>query len=417
MLDPQGELALTFDNVLKTLTCGSCNKPFIHPVTLDCGNTLCLACLPETLDSSSKHCNPHGTHVDVTLAKLTKICLETEIKALEPTISNSEESPETRFSKLYDLLSLEFECQICYQIFHEPVTTVCGHTFCYECLLRTHDHNSSCPMCRHQLDYSEISRSSINFTLSRLVSLCLPEVVLERKRQLDQNAMNEHNEVPLFVCSLVFPGMPCQLHIFEPRYRLMIRRIMMTRTHQFGMLLAGKNGKPFVEYGTMVRIKSIDALPDGRSLIQTIGLYRFRVLNHSSHDGYFIGGVERISDDPVIPANPTPNSTQVTTVEEMVDTIKCFINTLRNGSAPWLLQRLDKTYGAMPSQPEEFSYWAASIIPIEEYEKYKLLTTTNTELRLRMILHWTQRFKEQWWFSCGGCATIGVAIDRLMPTR
>ena len=32
--------------------------------------------------------------------------------------------------------------------------------------------------------------------------------------------------LPIFVCSLALPHAPCPLHIFEPRYRLMIRRAL-----------------------------------------------------------------------------------------------------------------------------------------------------------------------------------------------
>ena len=29
--------------------------------------------------------------------------------------------------------------------------------------------------------------------------------------------------IPVFVCTMSFPNIPCPLHVFEPRYRLMIR--------------------------------------------------------------------------------------------------------------------------------------------------------------------------------------------------
>lgn len=47
-----------------------------------------------------------------------------------------------------------------------------------------------------------------------------------------------NKDVPIFVCTMAFPTIPCPLHVFEPRYRLMIRRCMETGTKQFGMCLA-----------------------------------------------------------------------------------------------------------------------------------------------------------------------------------
>lgn len=38
-----------------------------------------------------------------------------------------------------------FDCSICYEIFIEPVTLVCGHTFCFHCLQRSI--TNKCPLC------------------------------------------------------------------------------------------------------------------------------------------------------------------------------------------------------------------------------------------------------------------------------
>lgn len=44
-----------------------------------------------------------------------------------------------------------------------------------------------------------------------------------------------------------------------------------------------------------------------------------------------------------------------------------FVNHLRSGSAPWLLQRLNNTYGPMPSDPSLCSFWMASVSPLLLY--------------------------------------------------
>ena len=41
--------------------------------------------------------------------------------------------------------------------------------------------------------------------------------------------------VPVFVCTTAFPGVPCPLYVFEPRYRLMVRRVVESGTRTFGM--------------------------------------------------------------------------------------------------------------------------------------------------------------------------------------
>lgn len=52
---------------------------------------------------------------------------------------------------------------------------------------------------------------------------------------------------------MAFPTIPCPLHVFEPRYRLMIRRSMETGTKQFGMCIADEL-KGFADYGCMLQV-------------------------------------------------------------------------------------------------------------------------------------------------------------------
>merc|ERR1719394_975417 len=53
--------------------------------------------------------------------------------------------------------------------------------------------------------------------------------------------------IPVFVCTMSFPQIPCPLHVFEPRYGLMIRRTMEAGTREFGMCTnSGDPDKPSV---------------------------------------------------------------------------------------------------------------------------------------------------------------------------
>ena len=88
--------------------------------------------------------------------------------------------------------------------------------------------------------------------------------------------------LPLFPLDLVlFPGMFLPLHIFEPRYRLLMRRCS-ERESQFGVVLiragteAGKPAEPH-RVGTAAAIVAVNALPDGRSFVVTKGERRFAI--------------------------------------------------------------------------------------------------------------------------------------------
>lgn len=59
----------------------------------------------------------------------------------------------------------------------------------------------------------------------------------------DLNDANETSifEIPIFVCVLALPHSTCPLHVFEPRYRLMMRRTIETNSRTFGMCKYDEN--------------------------------------------------------------------------------------------------------------------------------------------------------------------------------
>lgn len=50
------------------------------------------------------------------------------------------------------------------------------------------------------------------------------------------------------------------------------------------------------------------------------------------------------------------------TNEELMELCHVFLNKLRNGTAPWVVQRLNHTYGPEPvDDPSNFSFWMALV--------------------------------------------------------
>ncbi len=103
--------------------------------------------------------------------------------------------------------------------------------------------------------------------------------------------------LPLFPLNTVlFPGMPLPLHIFEERYKLMIQEC--ARDHKpFGVVLIKSGmeaGEPAVPYsiGTTARILSLERLQEGRFNIETVGEERFRVLELQYDHPYLSAMVE-----------------------------------------------------------------------------------------------------------------------------
>lgn len=285
----------------------------------------------------------------------------------EDTLPNAVEGKNLTPEHLPSDLTDSLECQLCYLLFYEPVTTPCGHTFCRTCFARSLDHSSKCPLCRtnmpsfaffqdHPLNQtllkllnsqlgapeSDIGKTSSStkdeaaatgeeqgegaFPKEDLLSLSRLGVFADshptaRSTPLSDRARDDsippfglrhlYNErvssvqaeeresstwMPIFVCTLAFPGMPTNLHIFEPRYRLMVRRCLQgSGPPRFGMILPVR--EPGVQqYGTMLEIKSCQMLLDGRSMLETVGWRRFKLLETGSLDGYMTGRIEYVDD-------------------------------------------------------------------------------------------------------------------------
>ncbi|XP_072600352.1 LON peptidase N-terminal domain and RING finger protein 3 isoform X10 [Vulpes vulpes] len=197
----------------------------------------------------------------------------------------------------------DLECALCMRLFYEPVTTPCGHTFCLKCLERCLDHNAKCPLCKDGLSQCLASRKySKNVIMEELIAKFLPEELKERRRLYEEEMeelSNLNKNVPIFVCTMAYPTVPCPLHIFEPCYRLMIRRCIETGTRQFGMCLGDPVKGRFAEYGCILEIRNVQFFADGRSVVDSIGKRRFRVLHQGQRDGYNTADIEYIEDQKV----------------------------------------------------------------------------------------------------------------------
>ncbi|MFO1426436.1 MAG: LON peptidase substrate-binding domain-containing protein [Steroidobacteraceae bacterium] len=119
--------------------------------------------------------------------------------------------------------------------------------------------------------------------------------------------MSEHSEIPLFPLNTVlFPGGPLPLRIFEPRYVDMVRRCMREQS-AFGVLLIRAGGETgevasTAEIGTSARIVDFYQLPDRLLGITCIGERRFRVLERRrERDGLNVGSIEWLAPEPAVP--------------------------------------------------------------------------------------------------------------------
>ncbi|KAI4877112.1 hypothetical protein NFI96_026461 [Prochilodus magdalenae] len=303
---------------------------------------------------------------------------------MPPVLGGSREVP----TQLLD--SSDMECSLCMRLFYEPVATPCGHTFCLKCLERCLDHNSNCPLCKENLsEYLAARGYNKTFLMEEVLQRYLSEE-LEERRKIHEEEMKELSnlnvEVPIFVCTMAFPTIPCPLHVFEPRYRLMIRRAMETGTKQFGMCISDEL-KGFADYGCMLEVRDVKFFPDGRSVVDTIGVSRFKVLTHGQRDGYNTAKIEYLEDKKVA----GDELTELLKLHDSVyDQATAWFTSLKDNMKSQILSHFghlpakDPDPQGNPSGPA-WCWWLLAVLPLESRAQLTILAMTSLKDRLIAI--------------------------------
>ena len=164
-----------------------------------------------------------------------------------------------------------------------------------------------------------------------------------------------------------FPNVPCPLHVFEPRYRLMIRRCMEVGTREFGMCCYVEHDHPYADHGTMLEIRDIQFFPDGRSIVDTMGSRRFKVVERNILDGYNTAKVDFLEDEKV----PEDELEELKNLhDETLQHTKDWIEGISQGQRKGIIDH----YGVLPETETDYwtlkdgptwLWWIINILPID----------------------------------------------------
>ncbi|MEO7539505.1 MAG: LON peptidase substrate-binding domain-containing protein [Pyrinomonadaceae bacterium] len=186
------------------------------------------------------------------------------------------------------------------------------------------------------------------------------------------------SHLPLFPLPLVMlPNELLPLHIFEERYRQMLRDIEATGK-LFGVTLF-ESPEPLTEkpptgsIGCVAEIRESELLEDGRSNILALGLVRYRLIGYADLDEpYLVAAVEFFDDDPEDPETIDPLADEVFALFERMAKAAFKMSGSR-GQLPEI-QRTD---------PESLSFLITAAFNFDNDKKYQLLEMTSTTGRLR----------------------------------
>jgi Lon protease-like protein len=192
--------------------------------------------------------------------------------------------------------------------------------------------------------------------------------------------------LPLFPLNTVlFPHMPAGLHIFEERYREMIRDCQ-DRGTSFGVigiregLEAGRAALPF-SVGTLAQIHELEALEDGRFNLVVAGASRFRVESLSLERAYLVGRISYLEDT---------RGDEAAIPELVRRTTRAFSEytvALRNLAD----DTNEEEPAALPDDPELLSYLVAASLNVEVNRRQELLEEDSVSGRLRRCLQVLRR--------------------------
>jgi Lon protease-like protein len=187
-------------------------------------------------------------------------------------------------------------------------------------------------------------------------------------------------ELPLFpLHTVLFPGRPLPLHVFEQRYRDLLADCL-AGDRRFGVVAirsgqeAGGDADLF-DVGTVAEIEHVETLPDGRANIVTRGMERFRIDTLLPGSGY-LRAKARLLDD-------VPGDREITGPARAVR--RMLMGYLAALGAPQ--QMLDR----IPKAPEALAWLAASTLQVELPELQKLLEMDNCSRRLEQTLRVLRR--------------------------
>ena len=182
-------------------------------------------------------------------------------------------------------------------------------------------------------------------------------------------------ELPLFPLPevVLFPNEVLPLHIFESRYRIMLKSVLESDS-LFGVVKWDPVTKSMANVGCCAHIIKHQTSEDGRSNIITIGQQRFQILEITRTTPYYSAMVSWIDDN---------NITSLQNLDILRDSVIEALNDVVN-----LTSKLTNSQKILPDKlpdnPLELSFWIGAHLggPVSD-EQQRLLEERDTYIRLQ----------------------------------
>ena len=181
--------------------------------------------------------------------------------------------------------------------------------------------------------------------------------------------------------TVLLPSAHLPLHIFEPRYRALVKDCL-AGDGEFGVVLIERGqevggGDVRFGVGTVARIVQTAELPDGRWLVDAVGTGRFRVTEWLPEEPYPQAMVEALDDEAGDAGAAAEAAQRRTAVERLLRQVLALQVEL-GFPAPSAVRTLDE-------DPAAAAFEAALLSPLGPLDSQKLLEAPGTVARLALL--------------------------------
>ena len=186
--------------------------------------------------------------------------------------------------------------------------------------------------------------------------------------------------LPLFpLTTVLFPGMRLPLHIFEQRYRQLVRDLLdQPEPRQFGIIAirkgreTGSEGVTALhEIGCVATVRQVKPLDDGMYDLVVVGTQRFRLQSLERSLPYFRGEIEPLPDE--------VGDAQVAALaaQRVQTAFRAYLNALADRGGGVI------AVADLPDEPLLLSYIVGAAMIIDLPERQALLAAPDALTRLR----------------------------------
>jgi Lon protease-like protein len=190
-------------------------------------------------------------------------------------------------------------------------------------------------------------------------------------------------EMPMFPLGTVLvPGGPLPLHVFEPRYQAMVQHCL-SGDREFGVVMITRGsevggGDLRTDVGTVARIAEAARLVNGRWALRCVGVRRVRVLRWLEDDPYPRAEVVDWPDELDADGDADELAALAARVGATLRQVLAQVAELGLRATPATIE--------LPDDPTLASYIATAAGPFGAFDAYSLLTEPGPERRLTSLV-------------------------------